>query len=134
MLFVPRAECLSVTAFVLALAAERQHRQGAGPAVHKLAPQVGCDPDQLALLELDLLALDQERERAREHEIDLLLPEVTMDAAPLPRPQHDLVQAERADAERAAKTHEPVGGIGVDAGSGGAGLQGRGSYGVTMYA
>ena len=69
-----RLERLAVAADVLAGAAEREQQQVlAGLAVDHLAPDLGRDPDELALAELARLALDDQRERAREHEVDLLL-------------------------------------------------------------
>ena len=53
-------------------------------AVQQLAADVGRYARELAAPQLARLALDDERERALEHEVDLLLVQVPVDAAALP--------------------------------------------------
>src|SRR5438094_566298 len=74
------------------------------------------------------LVLDQQRERAGEHHVDLLLARVAVDAAALAGLQHDQVQPERAAAELLAQALEALGGVdpvGVEAGERHGGVHGR---------
>src|SRR6185369_6100277 len=92
-------------------AADGKQVQRAGPAVDQLALDARGDADDLAALERRLLALDEQGERPLEHEVDLLLALVRVDAPALARVQHDLVEAEARDAELGAQAHEAVLGV-----------------------
>src|SRR5215217_900956 len=98
-LVVPRREGLPVTADVLFRAAEGNQDEPPGPAVDEPPAHGERDADQLAALERLRLALDQEGEGSVEHQVDLLLLRVAVDASRLARPQHDLVEAEGRDPE-----------------------------------
>jgi hypothetical protein len=111
---VPGLVGAPVAANVLLGSAERDEEQRLAVPVHELAPDVGRDAGELAAPQLALLALDGERERALEHEVDLLLALVTVDAAALARAQADEVEAERADPELLAQPLEAVLALGID--------------------
>jgi hypothetical protein len=112
---VPRCEGLAVAAGVLAVATDCEQHETFWTAVHELAAHLRRHADELAAGEHRLLALDQERERPLEHQIDLLLALVTMDAAALARLEHDEVHAECRHAELPAKRREALIGVGRDA-------------------
>ena len=74
----------------------------------------GADARELALAELARLALDPQRERAGQDEVDLLLRGVGVDAPALAGPQQDLVDAEARDAELAAERDEALVVVGIE--------------------
>src|SRR4051812_26662784 len=84
-------------------------------AVDELATYRRRDPDQLAALVRGLLPLDEQRQRALEHEVDLLLALVGVDAPALAGVQDDLVEPEARDPELGAQAHEAVLGVGPQA-------------------
>src|SRR5689334_6472059 len=88
---------------MVAAGAEREHDERLARRVDQLAALVGCNPCRLALADLVLVALDQQREPAREHDVDLLLLRVAVDAPALPRLQPEQVDAERRGAELTAQ-------------------------------
>ena len=94
-------------------------------AVDELAAHRRRDAHELAALERLFLALDQDRQRPLEHEVDLLLVEVAMDATALARLEHDLVDPEARDAELAAQRQEALADVGVQAGAGDAFVHAR---------
>lgn len=55
-----------------------------------------------------LLALDEERQPALEHEVNLLLPRVAVDTTALAGLEHQLVHPEAGHAERSAQRHEAL--------------------------
>jgi mannose-6-phosphate isomerase-like protein (cupin superfamily) len=112
---VPVRPCLPVAADVLSGAAERQQHEPLGAAIDQLAPDGRGDAHELAPLEDMLVALYQQRERALEHQVDLLLVAVAVDAPSLARLEHDLVHAERADPELSAQREKALADIGVEA-------------------
>src|SRR5208283_271559 len=75
-LLLPGNERLAVASVMLGGAAECEQEHPARPGVDELPADLRCDPDQLVLLELRRLALDDQREPALEHEVDLLLARV----------------------------------------------------------
>ena len=97
-------------------AAERDQQHVLVAAVGDVAAHLGRDAGELALAELPDLALDHERERAGEDEVDLLLGRVAVDAPALAGPQDDLVDAEGRDAQLAAERDEALLGVGVERG------------------
>ena len=98
---------------------------GPGPRLTSWRLTPRRDADQLAALERRLLALDEQGERPLEHEVDLLLALVGVDAPALARVQHDLVEAEARDAELGAQAHEAVLGVRLQPRPGGPVLHGR---------
>jgi hypothetical protein len=88
---------------VLGRAVERHEHEPLRVAIDKLAPDRRRHAHQLARLEDVLVAFDQQRQRALEHEVDLLLPAMAVDAPALARLEHDLVHAERADPQLPAQ-------------------------------
>ena len=97
-------------------AAEREQRQRLVAAVGEPAAHAGPDAGQLAAAQLVRLALQLERQRALEHEVDLLLALVAVDPPALARPQADQVQAERRDAELAPQRLEALVAVEVECG------------------
>jgi hypothetical protein len=77
-----------------------------------------------------LLALNEERQRPLEDEVDLLLARVTVDPPALARLEHDLVDPEACDPELPAKRQEPLPGVGVQARARDAFLHDRAAYGA----
>ena len=75
-----------------------------------------------------LLALDQQRQRPLQHEVDLLLALVAVDAPALARLEHHLVDPEARDPERAAQRDEALAGVGIERGACDAVVHGRRSY------
>jgi hypothetical protein len=113
---------------VLAGSTERDQQEPLGPAVDELPADVRPDADELARLDRRLLAVEQEAEGALEDEVDLLLVLMPVDPAALAGLQHDLVEAERRDAELGAEALEALRGVGVEACGGGPLLHGAPSY------
>ena len=104
-LLVPGLERLAVAADVLAVAPPSASSSTSSPAaVDELAAHLGADPHELALAELARLALDHQRERAREHEVDLLLGGVAVDAPALAGAEQDLVEAEARHARASRRS------------------------------
>ena len=86
-------------------------------AVGELAADVRRHAREVAAAQLArLVALDQQRERALEDGVDLLLALVGVDAAALAGPQADQVQPEGADAELLADALEAIVAVWVDRG------------------
>jgi anti-sigma factor ChrR (cupin superfamily) len=125
---VPVAPRLAVAADVLVRAAKREQHEALGPAVDELATDRRPDPHELAALEHVLLALDQQRQRAVEDQVDLLLLAVAMDAPALQWLEHDLVHPEARHAELAPQRHEALAGVGLKARTGDAFLHASRSY------
>jgi hypothetical protein len=112
---LPARERLAVAADVLAGAADRdQHAPRRGPIL-QLPAHVRRYARELARLQRVRLALDDERERAVEHEVDLLLLAVPVDPAALPRLERQLVETERLDAECPPEREEALVGVAIDA-------------------
>ena len=76
--------------------------------VDELASDLGRHARQLAVDELVRLALDAQRQRALEDDVDLLLVLVAVDPAALAGPQQEHVQPERADAQLSAQPLEAL--------------------------
>jgi hypothetical protein len=112
---LPGCEGLAVAPLVRPLTAKREKHEALGAAVYDLSPQLRRYPNELAALEAGLLALDEQRERPLEHEVDLFLARVPVNPTPLAGSKHDLVQSERRDAELAAKRDETLAGVGIEA-------------------
>ena len=117
-LLIPRGERVGVASLVLAVAAEGDEHERLIGGVDELPLQSGCDPDQVALPELVLLGLDQDRQSPAEDQKDLFLVVMEMDATALARAQDDFVQPERGDPEQAPQRDEPLVGVSVEACSG----------------
>ena len=77
---------------------------------------------------MDLAAVELERERALEHDVDLLLPLVAVDAAALAGLEQHQVEAEALDAELAPQRDEALAGLEVERRKGGTGFHGRAGY------
>src|SRR3954454_11803199 len=103
---LPRLVGDAVAPVVRLGAAEGDQRDAPLAAVHQPPAHVRRDPRELAGAQLALLALDGQGQRPLEHEVDLLLALVAVDAPLLARPEHDQVHAERADPELAAQGDE----------------------------
>ena len=103
-------------------AAERDQQHVLGVPVGDVAAHVRCDAGDLALAQLLDLVLEDERERAVQDEVDLLLGRVAVDAAALTGAQDDLVEAEGRDAERAAERDEALLRVGLERGVADAGV------------
>ena len=95
-------------AAVLAASAQRQHREPIGAPVDELAPHRRPDTRQLSRAELVLVPFDDQRQLARDHQVDLLLPDMRVDTAALAGRERDQVDAERLDAELAPKRLEAL--------------------------
>src|SRR5205085_2256925 len=106
---VPRRPGQAVAADMLPLPADRQHGARLAAAVEELAAQLRPDPHRLPAPQLGpLLAVDDQRELALQHDVDLLLALVAMDAPPLAGSQQDQVEPEAGDAQlRARRTTSP---------------------------
>src|SRR5689334_13765691 len=96
LLVAPVRERLAVTADVLVRATERKQHDPTRTAVDQLTANRRRHPDQLPHGQLAPLALEQQRQRALEHQVDLLLVLVPVDPPALSRLQDDLVHPERA--------------------------------------
>ena len=80
--------------------ADRHERAGRREWIQELPPDARRDMREHALTELELLVrLDEDHEPAAQHEVDLRLPGMPVNAASLARLQRDLVEAELADSE-----------------------------------
>jgi hypothetical protein len=99
---------------MLARATDGHDDAGVPTGVHELPSYIGGDADQLALAELVLLVLADDRERPVEDEIDLFLLAVAMDPPALARLKRDLVQAEAGHAEGAPQGEEALLALPVD--------------------
>jgi hypothetical protein len=88
---------------VLAGAAERQQDKALGARVDELAAHTGRDAHCALGVEHVLDALDHQRQLTGEHEIDLLLAVVRVDAPTLARREQQQVDAEGAHAELATQ-------------------------------
>lgn len=99
-------------------AAEREQHEPLGAGVRELAPRGGADADEPIGADDVLDALDAERQLTLEHEEDLLLMLVRVDAPARAGWQHDEVAAERADAELVAQHLTARGGVAVEGGEG----------------
>src|SRR5918995_3284350 len=113
-LVLPRRERLPVAADVLAGSAEREQHEAAGAAVGELAAHGRRNAHELSALERLLLTLDQQGERSVEHEVDLLLLRMAVDAATLAGFEHHLVEPEGRDPELAAEGDEALGCVEVE--------------------
>src|SRR5205085_6811165 len=72
--------------------------------------------------------IDDQRELALQHDVDLLLLPVAMDATPLAGPQQDQVQPEAGDAQLRAQLHEALARVEIEDGVAHARLHGGGCY------
>ena len=108
---------------------ERDQRHAGVAAVGEASAGVRADAGGVLRLEgVDLAAVELERERAREHDVDLLLPLVAVDAAALPGLEQHQVEAEALDAELAPQRDEALAGLEVEGRKGGTGFHGRAGY------
>ena len=74
----------------------------------------GANAHEVSALERLLLTLDQQGERSVEHEVDLLLLRMAVDAATLAGFEHHLVEPEGRDPELAAEGDEALGCVEVE--------------------
>ena len=91
-------------------------------AVDELPAHAGPDARELAAAEVVRLALDDQRERAVPHEVDLFLLLVIVHAAALAGGEDDQVHAQAARLERPAQRDEALVAIGDERGAGEAGV------------
>ncbi len=102
-LFVPRLPGAAVATDVLAGAAERQQHEPLGSGVDELAADTWRHTRDTPLAEHVLDALDDQRQLAGEHQVDLFLVLMGVNARTLARRQQDQVDPERVDAQLAAQ-------------------------------
>src|SRR3990172_4810644 len=110
----PRLVGDPVPALVRLGAPNGENRQAARSPIDELAADVRGDAHHFVLTEISPLALDEERERPLEDDVDLLLALVPMDPPALARAEDDQVEAERLDAEVAAETLEALARVEVE--------------------
>jgi hypothetical protein len=76
--------------------------------VHQLSPDCRPDTHHLVRAEAVLHPLDEKREHAAEHQVDLLLMLVCVNAAALARLQHDEVHTEAVNSQLAPERLEAL--------------------------
>ena len=124
-LVLPRRERLPVAAGMLARPAEGEQDEAAGTAVDELAAHGRGNAGEVSTPERLLLALDQQGEGSLEHQVDLLLHRMAVDAATLAGLQHELVEAEGRHPELPAEREEALSRIEVQPCTGDAGFHGE---------
>src|SRR6202035_5287938 len=115
--FAPVHERLAVAAVVLASGSDRDERARRCGSVYTLAPDACGNPHQFALAEFNIVPLDDDGQLSAQHEVDLLLPPVAVDAPSLPRLERDLIDPERLYSEGDPQRNEALGGVVVNHGS-----------------
>src|SRR5262249_17144931 len=98
---------------MVAVAAGSEDENLGGGWVGQWPFRLGTDPGEVPPGEHVGLAFDEQRQLALEHQIDLLLAFVAVDAEALARAQAEQVDPEAGDAELAAQRLEGVS-VGVD--------------------
>lgn len=93
---------------MLAGAADRDQDHGDAAAVHQSSPHLGRNTDDLALPHAQLLAFKGERQLAAQHDVDLFLVAVAMNATLLTRLQRQDVEPEARGAELASQALESL--------------------------
>ena len=95
-------------------AADGEHDEPLVPAIHELAPDGGRDTSGVVGAQLALLALDDQGQGALEHEVDLLLVLVGVDAPALTRQEDHDVDPERRHPQLPAQRLEALRAVAVD--------------------
>src|SRR4051794_4707600 len=117
---VPAVPGQPVAALVRAVAADREEREPAGAAVREPPAHVRAHAGGVAALQAALLAaVELERQRAVQDEVDLLLAAVRVDPPALARLQEQQVEPEGGEAEGTAQRHETLAGVEVEVREGG---------------